>query len=47
MHSNPIVDEILGELGLTEDQAAVVRDAVIRVGATVLTAPVNIGIGTR
>ena len=47
VHSNPIVAEILGELGLTEDQTAVVRDAVIRVGATVLTAPVNIGVGTR
>ena len=39
VHSNPIVAEILGELGLTEEQTAVVRDAVIRVGATVLTAP--------
>jgi hypothetical protein len=47
LHSNPIVAEILGELGLTEAQTAEVRDAVIRVGATVLTAPVNIGVGTR
>ena len=47
VHSNPIVAEILGELGLTEEQAAVVRDAVIRIGATVLTAPIHIGIGTR
>jgi SAM-dependent methyltransferase len=47
VHSNPIVAEILGDVGLTEDQTAVVRDAVIRVGATVLTAPINIGVGTR
>lgn len=47
IHSNPIAGEILAELGLSEEQTAVVRDAVIRVGAGVLTAPINIGIGTR
>lgn len=47
VHSNPIVGEIFVELGLTREQIAAVRDAVIRVGPTVLTAPVNIGIGTR
>jgi ubiquinone/menaquinone biosynthesis C-methylase UbiE len=47
VHSNPIVGEILGELGLTEEQTAVIRDAVVRVGPTVLTAPINIGIGVR
>ena len=47
VHSNPIVGEILGELELTAEQAAAVRDAVIRVGPTVLTAPVNVGIGAR
>jgi ubiquinone/menaquinone biosynthesis C-methylase UbiE len=47
VHSNPIVGEILGELELTGEQAAAVREAAIRVGPTVLTAPVNVGIGSR
>jgi SAM-dependent methyltransferase len=47
VHSNPIVGEILGELGLTAEQTAAVRDTVIRVGPTVLTAPVNVGIAAR
>jgi SAM-dependent methyltransferase len=47
IHSNPIVGEILAELGLDDGQAALVRDAVVRVGPTVLSAPVNIGVGTR
>ena len=45
VHSNPIVGEILGELELSGEQDAAVREAAIRVGPTVLTAPVNIGIG--
>jgi len=47
VHSNPIVDVILGELGLSDEQRDVVRDAAVRVGPTVLTAPINIGIGTK
>jgi ubiquinone/menaquinone biosynthesis C-methylase UbiE len=47
VHSNPIVGEILGELDLSDEQAAAVREAAIRVGPTVLTAPVNVGIGAR
>jgi SAM-dependent methyltransferase len=47
VHSNPIVGEILGELELTAEQAAAIREAAIRVGPTVLTAPVNVGIGAR
>jgi hypothetical protein len=41
------VGEILGELELSDEQAAAVREAAIRVGPTVLTAPVNVGIGAR
>jgi SAM-dependent methyltransferase len=47
VHSNPIVGEILGELELSDEQAAAVREAAIGVGPTVLTAPVNVGIGAR
>ena len=47
LHSNPIVAEILGELDLTEEQRALVREAAVRVGPAVLTAPINIGIGTQ
>jgi ubiquinone/menaquinone biosynthesis C-methylase UbiE len=47
VHSNPIVGEILAELELSGEHAAAVREAAIRVGPTVLTAPVNVGIGAR
>jgi SAM-dependent methyltransferase len=47
LHSNPIVGEILGELELTGEQAVAVREAAIGVGPTVLSAPVNVGIGAR
>ena len=47
LHSNPIVDAVLAELDLTEEQRAVVQEAAVRVGPTVLAAPINIGIGTR
>lgn len=46
LHSNPIVDAILAELDLSDEQRVVVREAAVRVGPTVLTAPINIGIGT-
>jgi SAM-dependent methyltransferase len=45
-HSNPIAGEILAELELTEEQLGVVRAAVGN-GPAVLSAPVNIGIGSR
>jgi SAM-dependent methyltransferase len=47
IHSNPIVGEILSELALTDEQTAVVEDAVVRAGATVLTASIHIGTGVR
>ena len=55
VHSNPIVGAILAELDLTEDQTAVVRRALDgmvreRAGANdmaLLTAPINIGVGTK
>jgi ubiquinone/menaquinone biosynthesis C-methylase UbiE len=54
VHSNPIAGEILAELELSDEQAAVVREALHGLvreraggeGAAVLTAPINIGIGT-
>ena len=55
VHSNPIVDEILGALNLTADQLAVVRktlDGMVRERATAsapatLSNPIHIGIGTK
>jgi ubiquinone/menaquinone biosynthesis C-methylase UbiE len=55
VHSNPIVGTILEELGLTAGQTAAVKqtlDGIIderaaATGAAVLTAPVNIGTGTK
>jgi SAM-dependent methyltransferase len=47
LHSNPIVGAILDELGLTDEQRDVVREAAVRVGPTVLGAPINIGTGTK
>jgi SAM-dependent methyltransferase len=55
IHSNPIAAAILAELELTAEGTAAVRetlDALVREragddGDTVLTAPVNIGVGTR
>jgi ubiquinone/menaquinone biosynthesis C-methylase UbiE len=54
VHSNPIAGEILAELDLSDEQTAVVREALDGLvreraggdGAAVLTAPINIGIGT-
>lgn len=53
--SNPIVEEVLAELGLTGDERGVAQralDGLVREraggrGAAVLTDPVNIGIGTK
>jgi ubiquinone/menaquinone biosynthesis C-methylase UbiE len=55
VHSNPIVENVLGQLNLTADQLALVRktlDGMVREraggsGPAVLTAPINIGIGTK
>ena len=55
VHSNPIVGAILAELDLDADRTAVVRqalDGLVREraggsGRATLTAPINIGIGTR
>jgi ubiquinone/menaquinone biosynthesis C-methylase UbiE len=54
-NSNPIAGAILAELDLSGEQTAVVRDALGELvreraggdGAAVLTAPINIGIGSR
>ena len=54
-NSNPIAGAILEELGLSAEQTAVVRHALDRLvreraggdAVAVLTAPINIGIGTR
>jgi pimeloyl-ACP methyl ester carboxylesterase/ubiquinone/menaquinone biosynthesis C-methylase UbiE len=55
VNSNPIAGAILGELGLTSGQTAVVRQALEDMvsersggsGPAVLTNPVNIGLGTK
>jgi SAM-dependent methyltransferase len=55
VHSNPIVGEILAELDLSEEQVVVVRQALDRLleeraqggGPAILTAPINIGVGSR
>ncbi|MGH8727896.1 MAG: class I SAM-dependent methyltransferase [Burkholderiales bacterium] len=55
VHSNPIVGMVLGELNLTEEQTAVVQQALDRMlrersrgsGPAILTNPINIGIGTK
>lgn len=55
VNSNPIVGEILAQLGLTAEQTALVRkalDDMVRErsggsGRAVLTVPINIGIGTK
>jgi ubiquinone/menaquinone biosynthesis C-methylase UbiE len=55
VHSNPIVGEILGELGLDQERTAAVREALAglvdeRAGAgeaAVLNAPINIGVATK
>jgi ubiquinone/menaquinone biosynthesis C-methylase UbiE len=55
VHSNPIVGAILGELGLSDTQLGVVREALDRMideragggGSAVLANPVNIGVATR
>ena len=54
-NSNPIAGEILAELGLTEEQTALVRKALDGMvgersrgrGRGVLTSPINIGIATK
>ena len=54
-NSNPIVEAVLAEVKLTKEQAAVVQQALDRMvrerargsGTAVLTAPINIGIGTK
>jgi len=49
VHSNPIVGAILAELALSADQLVTVRgalDDMVRARAT-LTAPINIGVGTK
>ena len=54
-NSNPIVETVLAEVNLTKEQAAVVQQALDRMvreraggsGTAVLTAPINIGIGTK
>ena len=54
VHSNPIAGDILAELDLSDAQTAVVRDALATLvreraggdGPAVLTAPINVGIGT-
>ena len=54
-NSNPIVETVLAEVNLTKKQAAVVQQALDRMvreraggsGTAVLTAPINIGIGTK
>jgi hypothetical protein len=53
--SNPIVEEVLGTLELSEGEHAVIRQRLDRMvreragdgGSAVLANPVNIGIGTR
>ena len=53
--SNPIVEEVLGTLELSEGERAVIRQRLDRMvreragdgGSAVLANPVNIGIGTR
>lgn len=55
IHSNPIVEEVLGELDLSPDQLVVVRQALDDMvreragdsGSTLLSNPVHIGVGTR
>ena len=54
-NSNPIVGMVIGELSLTNEQRAVVRQALDDMvrkrsggsGPAVLTNPINIGIGTK
>lgn len=53
--SNPIVEEVLGQLNLTNDEKAAVKRAMERLvrdragngGTALLSNPVNIGIGTK
>jgi ubiquinone/menaquinone biosynthesis C-methylase UbiE len=55
LHSNPIVGAILGELSLAPSKLGVVSATLERMvrsragagGTTVLTAPINIGVGTK
>jgi hypothetical protein len=55
VHSNPIVGTILAELDLTGEQTATVQEALDGLvreraggnGPAVVTAPINIGIGTK
>lgn len=55
VNSNPIAEQILGELSLTMDQITLVRQALDRMvqersggtGTAILTNPINIGIGTK
>jgi len=55
VHSNPIVGMVLGQLDLSQDQTVVVKktlDGMVREraggsGPAVLTAPINIGVGTK
>ena len=54
-NSNPIVGTVLGQLNLSEEQVATVRqalDGLVRErvgggGVAKLTSPINIGIGTK
>ena len=52
--SNPVVEDVLGSLSLTDRERSVIRQALDRLvgeragsGAAVLTNPVNIGVGTK
>jgi ubiquinone/menaquinone biosynthesis C-methylase UbiE len=55
VHSNPIVGSIIAELGLTEGQTILVREALERLvreragasGPAILTNPIHIGVGTE
>ena len=55
VHSNPIVEDILGQLNLTTDRRVVIRESLDRMvrerangsGPAVLTNPINIGTGTK
>jgi len=53
--SNPIVETVLGSLGLTDDERGLIQQTLERMvreragarGVAILTSPINIGIGTK
>ena len=53
--SNPIVETVLGSLGLTDDERGLIQQTLERMvreragaqGIAILTSPINIGIGTK